>query len=91
MAGAASEQAPRGYLGSAYRPRAPKLPRITYFCAERFWRLDAEMEVTCVAEFQRMIQGDCQSRENMNEIENVMKGYHDFIENAPREIYKIEG
>ncbi len=69
----------------------PKMRLMTDFCAERYWTLVAEMEVTSVAEFERMMQGGGQSREDMKEIENVMKGYHDFVEYGRREIYKIEG
>ena len=69
----------------------PKMRLMTDFCAERYWTLVAEMEVASVAEFERMMQGGGQSSEDMKELENAMKGYHDFVEYGRREIYKIEG
>lgn len=69
----------------------PKMRLMTDFCAERYWTLVAEMEVANVDEFERMMQGGGQGGEDMKELENVMKGYHDFVEYGRREIYKIEG
>jgi hypothetical protein len=31
------------------------------------------------------------SADDMKQIEEVMKGYHDLVEQGKREIYKIEG
>jgi hypothetical protein len=69
----------------------PTMRVMTDFCAERYWTLVAEMEVASVDEFERMMQGGGQGGEDMKELENVMKGYHDFVEYGRREIYKIEG
>jgi hypothetical protein len=68
----------------------PPMRLMTDFCAERYWTLVAEMEVASVAEFERMMQGGGGSAEDMKELENAMKGYHDFVEYGRREIYKIE-
>ena len=69
----------------------PKMRLMTDFCAERYWTLVAEMEVTSMDEFERMMQGGGQSGEAMKELENIMKDYHDFVEYGRREVYKIEG
>jgi hypothetical protein len=69
----------------------PKMRVMTDFCAERYWTLVAEMEVTSMADFERMMAGTGQSTEDMKEFENLMKGYHDLVEYGRREIYKIEG
>jgi len=69
----------------------PKMRVMTDFCAERYWTLVAEMEVASMDELERMMQGGGQNSQDMKEIENLMKGYHDFVEFGRREIYKIEG
>ncbi len=68
----------------------PKMRVMTDFCAERYWTIVSEMEVASVEEFERMMQGDGQSKEDMQEMEQIMKGYHDLVEYGRREIYKIE-
>ena len=69
----------------------PKMRLLTDFVAERYWTLVAEMEVANMDEFERMMQGGGQSGEDMKELENIMKGYHDLVEYGRREVYKIEG
>jgi hypothetical protein len=69
----------------------PRMRVMTDFCAERYWTIVSEMEVTSVEEFERMMQGTGQSGEDMQEFEKIMKGYHDLVEYGRREIYKIEG
>ena len=69
----------------------PKMRVMTDVCAERYWTLVAEMEVASLDEFERMMQGTGQSKEDMKEFENLMKGYHDLVEYGRREVYKIEG
>jgi len=73
------------------RAGMPKMRVMTDFCAERYWTIVAEMEVKSVDEFERMMQGVGQSKEDQKEMENLMKGYHDLVEYGKREIYKIEG
>jgi hypothetical protein len=68
----------------------PKMRVMTDFCAERYWTIVSEMEVASVEEFERMMQGDGQNKEDMQEMEKIMKGYHDSVEYGRREIYKIE-
>jgi len=69
----------------------PKMRVMTDYCAERYWTLVAEMEVASMDDFERMMQGGGQNRDEMKELENIMKDYHDFVESGRREIYKIEG
>ena len=70
----------------------PKMRVMTDFCAERYWMLVTEMEVASMDEFERMMQGGGSkaSSEDMKEFENIMKGYHEFVDHGRREIYKIE-
>ena len=72
----------------------PKMRVMTDVCTDRYWTLVAEMEVASLAEFERMMQGGPgggQNDEAMKEMENLMKGYHDFVDYGRREVYKIEG
>jgi hypothetical protein len=69
----------------------PKMRVMTDFCGERYWTIVAEMEVSSVDEFEKMMQGTGQSPEAMKEMERLMEGYHDLVEWGRREIYKIEG
>jgi hypothetical protein len=68
----------------------PKMRVMTDSCAERYWMLVTEMEVASMDEFERMMQGGGGSSEDMKEFENIMNGYHDFVDHGRREIYKIE-
>jgi len=69
----------------------PKMRVMTDFCGERYWTIVAEMEVSSVDEFEKMMQGTGQSAEDMKEMEKLMEGYHDLVDYGRREIYKIEG
>lgn len=69
----------------------PKLKVMTDFCAERFWTVVAEMEVASVADFEKMMRGEGQSKEDQKEMERLMEGYHDLVVKGRREIYKLEG
>ena len=68
----------------------PKMRVLTNFCGERFWTIVAEMEVSSVDEFERMMQGTGQGKEDQKEMERLMEGYHDLVDYGRREIYKIE-
>jgi hypothetical protein len=68
----------------------PKMRVMTDFCAERYWTIVSEMEVANIEEFERMMQGNGQNKEDTQEMEKIMKGYHDLVEYGRREIYKIE-
>ena len=69
----------------------PAMRVMTDFCGERYWTIVAEMEVSSVEEFEKMMQGTGQNAEDMKEMERLMQGYHDLVEWGRREIYKIEG
>ena len=69
----------------------PGMRIMTDFCGERYWTIVAEMEVSSVDEFEKMMQGTGQSPEDTKEMEKLMQGYHDLVEWGRREIYKIEG
>jgi hypothetical protein len=69
----------------------PKMRVMTDFCGERYWTIVAEMEVSSVDEFERMMQGTGQSPEDLKEMERLMEGYHDLVDHGRREIYKLEG
>ncbi len=69
----------------------PTMKVMTDFCGERYWTIVAEMEVSSVDEFEKMMQGIGQSPEDLKEMEKLMVGYHDLVEWGRREIYKIEG
>ena len=69
----------------------PKMKVMTDFCGDRYWTIVAEMEVSSVDEFEKMMQGTGQNAEDLKEMEKLMEGYHDLVEWGRREIYKIEG
>ena len=69
----------------------PKMRIMTDFSGERYWTIVAEMEVANMAEFEKLMQGSGQSKEDEKAWEEIMKGYHDLVDNGRREIYKIEG
>lgn len=69
----------------------PTMRVMTDFAAERYWTVVAEMEVGSMDEFERMMQGGGQNKDDMKALENIMKDYHDLVESGRREVYKIEG
>jgi hypothetical protein len=64
---------------------------MTDFCAERYWTIVSEFEVSSMQAFEEMMRGEGQSAAAMKEMEQAMKGYHEFVEYGRREIFKIEG
>ncbi len=71
----------------------PKMRVMTDFCAERYWTIVSEMEVPSLKAFEDMMSGTPPGAnpDDMKKFEEIMKGYHDLVENGRREIYKIEG
>jgi hypothetical protein len=69
----------------------PTMRVMTDFAAERYWTVVAEMEVGSMDEYERMMQGGGQNKDDMKALENIMKDYHDLVESGRREVYKIEG
>ena len=69
----------------------PAMRVMTDFAAEQYWTVVAEMEVPDLQAFERMMSSPQGSAEDMKQLEEVMKGYHDLVEGGKREIYRIEG
>jgi hypothetical protein len=68
----------------------PRMRIMTDFCAEHYWTVVAEMEVSDLAAFERMMASPQGSAEDIKQFEEVMRGYHDLVDHGRREIYKIE-
>ena len=71
--------------------KMPRMRIMTDFCAEQYWTVIAEMEVSNLAEFEKMMAYPQGTAEDMKNFEEIMKGYHDLVDHGKREIYKIEG
>ncbi|MBA2684078.1 MAG: hypothetical protein H0U66_06280 [Gemmatimonadaceae bacterium] len=69
----------------------PPMKIMTDFCAERYWTIVSEMEVADLGEFEKMMATPSGSAEDMKQMEEIMKGYHDLVDHGKREIYKLEG
>jgi len=69
----------------------PKMKVMTDFSAERYWTVVAEMEVASLKAFEDMMSSQGQNPEDMKKFEEIMKGYHDLVDDGRREIYKLEG
>ena len=64
-----------------------KMRIMTDVSAERYWTIVSEMEVPSLEAFMSMGE----SSDDMKEFDAIMKGYHEFVDQGRREIYKIEG
>jgi len=62
-----------------------KMRVLTDVSAERFWTIVIEIEAESFDAFMSMGDSD-----TMKEFEEIMKGYHDFVDSGRREIYTIE-
>jgi hypothetical protein len=69
----------------------PRMRVMTDFSAERYWTVVAEMEVQDLQAFEQMMSAPQGSDEDMKQLEEIMRGYHDLVDYGQREIYKIEG
>jgi hypothetical protein len=69
----------------------PRMRVMTDFCAERYWTVVSEMEVSDLQAFEQMMSAPQGSSEDMKQFDEIMKGYHDLVDHGKREIYKIEG
>ncbi len=69
----------------------PPMRIMTDVSAERYWTLVGEMEVPSLEAFQEMMANPQGSTEELKELEDIMKGYHELVESGRREIYRIEG
>jgi hypothetical protein len=68
----------------------PRMRIMTDFCAEQYWTLVAEMEVSSLQEFENMMSMSQGNPEDMKKMEEIMKGYHDLVMRGKREVFKIE-
>jgi hypothetical protein len=68
----------------------PRMRIMTDFCAEQYWTLISEMDVTDLNAFEKMMSSPQGSEEDMKKFEEIMKGYHDLVDRGRREIYKLE-
>ena len=69
----------------------PPMRIMTDFCAEQYWTVVSEMEVSDLQSFEKMMSSPQGSDADMKQMEEIMKGYHDLVERGKREIYKLEG
>ena len=63
-----------------------KMRVTTDLSAERFWTVVSEFEVESLEAFMAMGQND----QDMAEMNEIMKDYHDFVDWGRREVYTIE-
>ncbi len=68
-----------------------KMRMMTVFCAERYWTIVSEYEVSNMQEFEDAMEGKGMSPEIGKEMERLMEGYHDLVDHGRREVFKIEG
>lgn len=68
-----------------------KMRIMTDFCAERYWTIVSEYEVSNMQEFEDAMEGKGMSPEIGKEMERLMEGYHDLVDHGRREVFKIEG
>jgi hypothetical protein len=68
-----------------------KMKVMTDMSAERYWTVVSEMEVQSFQDFEDMMSGKGANEKLLQEMENLMKGYHDLVDSGKREIYKLEG
>ena len=64
-----------------------KMRVMTDVSAERYWTIVSEFEVPNMETFMAMMQ----DTSDVEEMEKIMKGYHDLVDYGRREIYNIEG
>jgi hypothetical protein len=69
----------------------PHMRVMTDLCGEQYWTVVAEMEVPSLQAFEDMMKNPQGSPDDMKQMEELMKGYHDLVDHGRREIYKIEG
>ena len=71
--------------------KMPPMKVMTDFAAEQYWTVVAEMEVPDLGAFEKMMSNPQGSADDMKQMEELMKGYHDLVDHGKREIYRIEG
>ena len=68
-----------------------KMRVMTDMVADRYWTIVAEFEAPSLGAFEQMMAGQGPGADQMKEMDNVMKGYREFVDHGKREIYKVEG
>lgn len=65
---------------------------MTDLVGERYWTIVAEFEVENLDAFEKMMsgQGAPSDAETQQQMDELMKGYHDLIEFGRREVYRLE-
>lgn len=69
----------------------PRMRFLTDSIGGQYWTLVAEMEVPSLKAYEEMMSNSTGSAEDMKKFEEIMKGYHEFVDHGHRECYKIEG
>jgi hypothetical protein len=69
----------------------PPMKVMTDMSAERYWTVVSEMEVKSFQDFEDMMAGKGANEKLLQEMETLMKGYHELVDSGKREIYKLEG
>ena len=69
----------------------PRMRIMTDFCGEQYWTIVSEMEVESLQSFEQMMSSPQGSTEEMKQMEELMKGYHELVDRGRREIFRIEG
>jgi hypothetical protein len=69
----------------------PRMRVMTDFCGEQYWTIVSEMEVESLESFEQMMSSPQGSTEEMKQMEELMKGYHELVDRGRREIFRIEG
>ena len=69
----------------------PKFKVMTDLSAERYWMVVSEIEMESLQAFDDMMSGKGMDEKAGQEMEAIMKGYHDLVDHGRREIYKLEG
>lgn len=69
-----------------------KMQVMTDVSAERYWTVVAEFQTPSLKAFEEMFEQMGKANESdAKQMEEIMKGYHDLVDQGRREIYKIEG
>jgi hypothetical protein len=55
-----------------------------------YWTLIAEMEVESLGKFEALMAGEGMTDADNKQFEELMKGYHDLVDEGRREFYKLE-
>ena len=69
----------------------PAMRMMTDAIGPRYWTLVAEMEASSLTAYEEMMNNPQGTPEDMKKFEEIMKGYHEHVDQGHREVYKIEG